>query len=415
MVVATALFELRLPVAPLVGVLAGEACLNVVFHALLRRATPVTPRVVAAAMSLDLVILTALLYFAGGPMNPFNFLYLVHIALAAMLLRPTLAVGLAIMASILFALLFVDHVPLDLGVGAVDAHAHHHHGARAGGEDPAMLLHTQGMWVAFVVAAAFIVFFTSRIRVELDRRARAARELELRAERGERLGALATLAAGAAHELATPLSTIAVAARELELAAQSGDLAEEASVIRREVERCRDVLGRLATDAGRPRGEGVVPSTVGALIRRVAASPGGPQDVAVEVSPEVEALPLSLQLDAVVRALRGLVDNALLASPGRVRVVVERAEARVVIAIEDRGPGIDAVTLARIGEPFFTTRPGAGAAPGQPSGGMGLGVFVARNTLAEHGGSLRLESTPGVGTRAVVELPLAPPHARETD
>lgn len=405
--VAAAAFGIRLPAVPLAVVLVVEGAVNVGFHLFLRRAIRTTPALVATAIAVDLLILTALLHFTGGPMNPFNFLYLVHLALAAALLPVGATTLLTVCAAGLFALLFVSHVPLEFA-GQELAHTHHAHGHGASGlgEDPAMLLHTRGMWVAFVVASGFIVFFTARIRRAMDVQASELRSLEVRAQHAERLGGLATLAAGAAHELATPLSTIAVAARELEISMGSGDLRHEAEVIRREVERCRDILGRLGADAGRPRGERLATVTVEDLLRRVQSAGPNQKVVRIDVAPEVAQLRLQVQLGPLVRAIGGLVDNAVLASPAAVRIVAARNGDRVVIAVEDQGPGIDADTLAKVGEPFFTTRAGPEGVDEGARPGMGLGVFVARNTVSEHGGALRLESSPGRGTRAVVELPM---------
>ena len=145
-----------------------------------------------AAMAIDVVILTGLLFFTGGPFNPFSFLYLVHIALGAVVLRPVWTWSLVALSLVCSGALFYGHVWLKLDYSDPASHAQH------------MRMHLEGMWIAFAVAAGFIVYFVTRVR-----RALARREADLAAERAlaarnERLASLATLAAGAAHELATP-------------------------------------------------------------------------------------------------------------------------------------------------------------------------------------------------------------------
>lgn len=400
--VAALAFGVVLPWGALLLVVAAEVAANAVAHRWLAARRAIGEGLVAAVMVFDLLALTALLYATGGPTNPFNFLYLVHVALAAIVLRPGWAWGLAALSAALFALLFAAHEPLVFAgeLGGAAGHGHHHHGA----SDAAMDVHTRGMWVAFAVAAVFIVYFTHRIHREL-----ATRDAELavareRAQRTERLAALATLAAGAAHELSTPLSTIAVVARELERDLVEPDHApeeavEDARLIRSEVARCRAVLDRLAGDAARPRGEAAARVRVAALAAAL-ASDRPPGAVAVQVAEDAGAIEVVAQVSALTRALGGLVDNAV-AAGGEPPVVVraERDGDDAVIAIEDRGVGMSADILARLGEPFFSTR--------EPGAGMGLGVFVARAVVADHDGEIELTSAVGVGTRARVALPLA--------
>src|SRR6218665_342406 len=204
-----------------------------------RRERPIPEGLTWAVMALDVVLLTVLLELSGGASNPFSALYLVHIALAAVVLREGWTWALTVLAVACFGELFVG------------APAHHHiHDMR---------MHLEGMWAAFALAAGFIVYFVQRVT-----RALAAREAELVSARAasarhDKLTALATLGAGAAHELSTPLSTIAVVARELERhlerAGQETSSLEDVRLIREQVARCRDILARMASDAGASQGE----------------------------------------------------------------------------------------------------------------------------------------------------------------
>lgn len=340
---------------------------------------PVHEWQIAVLMMLDVAILTGLLYLTGGPHNPFGLLYVVQIALATVLLRarwPWILTGLSFIG---FGILVVAHRPLEIP------------------EDNRAV----GVWVALGVASAFVVHFLLRITASL-----AEREAELTQARGlaarqERLASLATMAAGAAHELSTPLGTVALAAKELERALtkiENPDLAADARLIREQVGRCRAILEQMQQGAGTV-GENVEACTVGELLDEtmvgIRAAPTVHRDVPAELAAETLRLPPR----AVSQALRSLVTNAQDASPPGATVVVSarRDEAMLAITIRDRGAGIPDDVLARIGEPFFTTK-----APGR---GMGLGLFLARAVIEGVGGTLEITSSPGQGTEVSVRVP----------
>lgn len=373
-----------IPLAPLTAVIALEAASNVGGLAL-ARVRPPQESWLLAVMAFDVLAFSALLYFTGGPENPFSFLYLVPIAIAAITLRSAWTWALVFLSLASSAVLFADHRPLP----TTGDHAEH------------MALHLRGMWVAFGVAAAFIVYFLLRVR-----RALAARDAELEAShslaaRQQRLAALATLAAGAAHELATPLSTIAVVAKELERQAGAAGLdPADVRLMRDEVERCRRILARMRTDAGDPAGERFARVSVRDLLADCLGDPAADR-VALSIDDAASEAAAALPRHAFAQALRGLVDNACQASPAgtpvSVRVAGDSQRGGVVFEIADRGAGIPASVLDRVGEPFFTTKP-AGR-------GMGLGVFLARAIVERAGGELSIASVPGSGTTARLWIP----------
>jgi two-component system sensor histidine kinase RegB len=199
--VVQSVLHVALPIAALVAILGVEIAANAAFEAWVRSGRPVTERTLAGAMALHVTCFTGLLYFTGGPMNPFSFLYLVHIALATLILRPRWTWTLVLLSLAGSAALFVRHVPLPMDHGA-----HMHHMTHGGGP---IDMHLRGMWVAFAIAAAFIVYFLYRVTRALGEREVELARMREHAARSERLASMATLAAGAAHELATPLATIA--------------------------------------------------------------------------------------------------------------------------------------------------------------------------------------------------------------
>ena len=384
------------PIASLFGLLAISLLTSVAWR-LRPPGLVIRSSWLGATMVLDILVFSGLLYFTGGPMNPFSFLYLVPIALATVILGSRWTWALVALSLAASATLFFWHQPLVLG----ESHAEH------------MLLHLQGMWVAFGVGAAFIVYFLHHIR-----RALAERESELQASRNlvarqERLAALATLAAGAAHELSTPLATIAVVAKELERAVAqpavetgaSSHIAEDVKLVRTQVDRCRAILERMCVDAGEMRGERLAPATVDELVAGSLAGLGSEIAVRADVDPALSAVSLHVPARAIAEAIRGVLKNAQDASPAgaAVDLIVRRADGAIDFAVADRGPGMPRAVLERVGEPFFTTKP--------LGRGMGLGLFLARTVVERIGGSLRLDSNVGRGTTAIVRVPL--PEQRE--
>jgi two-component system sensor histidine kinase RegB len=333
---------------------------------------------IALLMMLDVGILTGLLYLTGGPHNPFGLLYVVQIALATVLLRAKWAWLLGALSFVGFGMLLVVHHPLVIP------------------EDNRAV----GLWVALGVASAFVVHFLQRITTALAERETELTEARGLAARQERLGSLATMAAGAAHELSTPLGTVALAAKELEraLAGRDPELAADARLIREQVGRCRAILEQMAQGAGTV-GEGVAACTVGELVEEAMVGTRAAPTVLRNVPAELASWPLRLPPRAVSQALRSLVTNAQDASPPNTTVVVavRRDSDTLSIAIRDRGAGMPSEVMARIGEPFFTTK-----APGR---GMGLGLFLARAVIEGVGGSLQIDSTEGGGTEVRVTLP----------
>lgn len=381
--------SVELPMCALGAILAVECAFAALCTFWVRRGRLQSATSIGASMLVDIASLTALLYFTGGPENPFSFLYLVHVTLALVAVGERAAWSLLVVSSALFGALFFYNVPLHVD----SAHAHHAHHA----SHEAMSMHMQGMWVGFVVAAVFILVFSSRLSravASRDRELDAARE---RARASERLAGLATLAAGAAHELNTPLSTIALVARELEHEAKALDgadaLIEDARLIRTEIERCRSILDQLSLDAGAAAGSGTEVHTVAEVL--VHSPHAGSPRVIQQVDDVVRALTLTAPLRSLTTALDAAIDNALRASEHDVTLRVVHDGGDVVFEVRDRGDGMSEDTLARALDPFFTTR----------SDGMGLGLFLARTVADALGGALSLQSSEGEGTTATLRIP----------
>jgi len=347
---------------------------------------------------LDVLLLTGSLSVTGGPLNPFSMQFLVYITLAAVVLGSQWTWTLTVASALGFASLFV------LPVDEHTAIAHTLSGQMGG--------HLQGMWWAFVTAAMLTAVFVVRLSREIDARDQELEVARDRAARTERLASLTTLAAGAAHELSTPLSTIAVAAGELERAlgqvpSTSPEVLDDVRLIQQQLNRARGILDRLGSRAGDPAGEMptqlILTAVLADAVEQISRHDQG--RVTLSAAPASIVAPVT----SLTQCLAGLIRNGLEApegttgAPSTVRVSshVEKTGAVewAVITIRDDGRGIPSDQLPHVGEPFFTTK-----APGK---GMGLGVFLARLLATELGGSLALTSHDGAGTTVTMRLPVA--------
>ncbi|HWE51173.1 MAG TPA: ATP-binding protein [Bryobacteraceae bacterium] len=349
---------------------------------------------------LDTVCLTVVLGLTGGPMNPFSLLYLVQIMLSAMVLNKTWTWFLGMLSTCAFGLLFWFSKP-------IAAFSPHH--AESG-----LTLHLAGMWIAFTIAALLITFFIGKVSEAVRQHEREVLDLRDRLAKSQRLASLVTLSAGAAHELGTPLGTIAVVAKELERSLAQQDapgsgqrlalraaLLDDAKLIRAEVARCRLILERMSADGAETPGEASIPVPLSQILAGVAAR--------FERYPEFRFINgetdqiLLLPREATVQAVSALVKNALDANIDHREVVLKAQirDSQVRFVVEDKGAGMSPEVLSHLAEPFFTTK-----APGV---GMGLGTFLVR-MFAEHlNGRLSFDSTPGKGSTAVLELPAMEP------
>lgn len=386
--VAVWLVDLRYPLVPLAWVIALTLLTNVALVLWRRFGRRPVPGVTApAVLVLDVALLTALLYFTGGPDNPFAVLYVVHVALATTVMGPRWAwATVAVVAACYGLLLLGGHRPLSPG-------------------EPlpgwAQLL---GRSAALMLVVVLLAYFVGRITASLRRRETELAAVRERAQVNERLAALTTLAAGAAHELGTPLGTIAVVAKEMELAARENGqpaLAEDAALVRQQVDRCRQILDHLRGDvAGRTTDE---PGTSDAaeIVEQVKAGLRPDRAERLELRLEGSLPHVAAPPRATQQAVQFLVNNAFDASPPTAPVTlrVGREGAEVVFSVTDVGMGMDAETLRRATEPFYTTK--------DPGRGMGLGLFLVRLVAERNGGSLSLDSTAGRGTFAALRLPAA--------
>ena len=360
---------------------------------------PDTEHVVALTlMLLDLVTLTAMLYFSGGADNPFSFFYFVNLAVGGVMIRPRAAWSLTLTATLGYAFVLHYFIP----VKAINTSTL----SDVSNTVADLGLRRVGLMLAFGTCASVVTYFVTRTAGMLRHRELQLRHTEAEKATSRRLESLTTLAAGAAHELATPLSTIDVVAKELtrhlEDVPKPESVDNDLSLIDQQLDLCRHILERMRGAAGDSMAQRWYKTSVGDLIDATLEGVRDPHRVVVVDGPEdVESQTLWMPEEAVAQALRNLIHNGLDASvpDGRVKVEsdLDRQREIVRLTVTDEGLGMTDEILRRVGDPFFTTK--------EPGRGIGLGLYLTRNVVQQLGGEINFQSEPGKGTSAIVSLP----------
>jgi two-component system, sensor histidine kinase RegB len=369
--------DFDLPIWACLAVILLSAWLNIA----LRLRFHMTPRLesdrVAWLLAFDIAELAMLLFLTGGLQNPFAFLFLGPVLLSATALPPRFTLLLGALAILCATALVFVHYPLPWD-----------------SNDPLQLppLYMFGVWFSILLAIGFIGVYAWQITEESRQLADALAATELVLTREQHLSQLDGLAAAAAHELGTPLSTISVIAKELENAipadAPHGD---DVRLLRSQATRCRDILAKLTELEGGGEPFDRMPLT--ALIEEVVA-PHRNFGVAIDVSvrPERVGEPVGARNPAILYGLGNLLENAVDFAGERVVVDAQWSEDAVVVIIADDGPGFAANILDRIGEPYVSSRRRKAKDSGAEPGGLGLGFFIAKTLLERSGATLSFEN-----------------------
>jgi two-component system sensor histidine kinase RegB len=390
--IAGGVLKLELPWLPLLAVIGFTAVSNIILLAITKHDASHREWTLATVIAADVLLLTVLIYLTGGASNPFSSFYLVLIALAAMSLGVRWLSLIVALSAGAYMYIFYHGLPLKGpgGIGEIGC--------------PGYGLHLQGMAVAFFLTALCIAYFVQRMHRSLRSRDAALAEAETRAARADQFSALAALAAGVAHELGSPLGTIAVASHELEVALAKlpapGPL-EDATLIRQEVERCRTILDRLDRRSTSGTGDAPEPCSAVVLISDLRAAMPAALNVRLVIRDLTQGVTLHLPKQPVVQSLIILIHNACEAdTQGQpVELEISHEYGQLHFTVLDRGPGMSAAAQKHAGEPFFTTKP--------PRQGMGLGLFLVRTLALQLGGEISHQLREGGGTSASFEFPAA--------
>ena len=398
-------FDVRLQLVPMLAALAALAALNLLTLRRLALPAPIAASALPLQLALDLAAFSVLVACAGGAQNPFVLLYLLHVVVTSLTLPPraaavgTLAIVVAasVVALLALPLVHTDGLPLPPAVRVA------------------------GWAASFALTAAFIAWFTLRLTQALAAHAHALAEAQLASANDAAVLRVGTLAAGAAHELSSPLATMAIVVGEMRRAAgvdairgaaaampaqddgarPAAEHERDLAILAAQIDACRTTLSNLLSAAGHARAEGggrePLDRLVESVVARVrAARPRARLSVDVDgdgPAPEIFA-------DAALKqALGNLVDNAADVSPDDVRVDARWDDGALDLVVRDRGPGIPPDVLPQLGRAFFTTKP--------PGRGTGLGLVLTAAVLNRLGGSVRWANRDGGGAEAFVRLPLA--------
>ena len=391
----------RGPLAASLGIIAAAAGVNLLLALAVSARRAAGDWALAVQLSFDIAQMSAILFLTGGVLNPFCLLLIAPVTLAAASLRGRYAFlvgGLAAAALVAMSVWSLSPPWPSIAPATTP------------------LLFRLAIAAATLTGIALTAGYAWRAAAEAARMELALNMTQRVLAREQRLSALGGIAAAAAHELGTPLATIAVVARELARSAPHGALREDADLLVSQAERCREILTRLTEepdtdDAVHARmtllqfaNEAIEPHLgAGIRVEAVVAGPPGARP------PEIRRMP------EVLHAMTSFVENAVDFARSEVLVSVRFDEARVVIEVRDDGPGFSMDILAKLGQPYVTSRPGA---EGSRSGhiGMGLGFFIAKTLLertgaqvdfhnARHGGGALIAAA---WPRAAIEAPPAP-------
>jgi two-component system sensor histidine kinase RegB len=373
---------LPLPWLPLCITLGISALLCVLTILRLRGPWPVTEQEYAAQLACDLIIHSLLLYYSGGSTNPFVSYYLVPLTIAAATLPWLYSIALSGLALSGYTLLLIWYHPLH---------------SQLQYETTLISLHLFGMWMNFALSAAFITFFVVKMAGALraqDQMQAERREADMR---DQRLLAVATQAAGAAHELGTPLATMSVLIKELRREHDDPLLQEDLGVLQEQVRLCKDTLQQLVRAAEADRRQTVEEQSVVAwletgLNRWHLMRPEAQYRYQMLGKGTVPRLSPSPDL---TQALLNLLNNAADACPRNLDIRLDWSASQICISIRDHGEGVPLAIAEQLGKPFFTTK----------GKGFGLGLFLSQASVTRLGGSVKLYNHEEGGTLTELRLP----------
>lgn len=378
------LTEVTLPLGAMLAIIVLLLLVNLWTWLQVRRKMLVTDRAFFYQLCMDVAAIAGLLYCSGGATNPFAWLFLIPLIIAATVLSARATWAIAALSTLCYSLLMRYYIPLG-------EHAHMHH-------DDSFSQHVLGMWFGFVMSAGLIAWFIVGMANTLRERDRALALAREKSLRDEKLVALGTLATGTAHELGTPLSTMAVVTRELERGEVPDKMRRKLNILSSQISRCKSALSTLSASAGEARAEsgGLVP--VEHFLRdlidywqqqrsetRIDYNFSSKNDHATIINEQT-----------LTQALTNLLNNAADASAEPLIMNACWDETDMTIEILDRGPGLKMQVTNQLYQPKTSRK----------EFGMGLGLFLAHATIQRIGGEITLTSREGGGTCSRIRIPL---------
>lgn len=384
-VVAPPLLDIELPRAVMFAILAVVALLNAFGQWHAGRVQGATANELCSQLLIDIVALGALMFFSGGATNPLVSLLLPPVAIAALGLPRHLVVLVGSFAVIAYSVLMLYYLPLPIADAA-----------------RATQLHLIGMWLTFTVSAVLIAWIILRMTALIRRRDAELAEAREQALRDERVTAMGTLAAGAAHELGTPLATMALILGELAGDDRlPADARDDLTLLRQQVAACKGIITNLSRRAGAERLDDAHLRAVNQWLDELrrkwqALRPAASSRLHCENEGAAPVVAIDPRLE---QAVLNLLNNAANASPAPVEIRLGWDSTRITIEIRDRGPGFPDEVLRQCGRDKLPAH----------EGGYGIGLLLTCSAIGQLGGLLRLDNPATGGALARIELPIERP------
>jgi two-component system sensor histidine kinase RegB len=388
--VAIGVLDQPLPVVPLGTILLLLGGLNIVTWRLYRSDTAVSDRALFSQLLLDVAAVTGVFFYTGGASNPFIWFYLLPLVIAATILPRVYTWVMAGLTVSCYSALLFRFFPSPHEV------MHHEGGFQ---------MHVFGMWLGFLISAGIVAVTIVNMAHSLRERDRKLAEAREQVLRNERLVAMGSLAAGAAHELGTPLGTMAILINELEQ--EYPDKADpvlhgKLAILGEQIGRCKQALSVLSASAGANRAEAGHRMPAVNYVRQVVAEwkaqrPGLSLDLHIETpAPHSELIAER----TLTQALVNILNNAADASPSHIRMEAAWTDSALTLEVADRGPGLQEDVSGQLGRQPVTTK----------REGMGVGFYLAQATIERLGGELTIRNHDQGGTITCVTLPLLTPQ-----
>ena len=384
---ATMVFDVRLPLPAMLNVLACLIAFNIASTLRWQENQVVSNSELLLALTVDVASLTAQLYLSGGATNPFVFLYLLHVILGAVLLEAWSTWTIVGVTGTCIAGLALFSEPLALPLD-------HERGIFS--------LYVQGMLICFVLDAALLVIFITRIMSNVRVTASKLADLRQRAAEEDHIIRMGLLASGAAHELGTPLATLAVILgdwKHMPEFKSNAVLLEEIGEMQTQLKRCKSIVSGILLSAGETRGESSAATTVNTFLADLVAEwRVGRPVVAFEFDNRIAPDHPVVSDSTLKQMICNVLDNALEASPQWLRMEAGVEDGQLVLQVLDAGEGFAPAILAQLGKPYNSSK-------GRPGGGLGL--FLVVNVARTLGGAVTASNRPQGGALVRLSLPLS--------
>jgi two-component system, sensor histidine kinase RegB len=384
--------NINLPVIPLSIILLIMAGTNLITRLMIGQNKTISQRMIFIQLMIEIISFSLILYFAGGATNPLTFFYLIPLAIAATVIPGRYTWALTLITIVLYSLLLEFYIPL-----SYQMHDHQH--MQAGSSQ--FNQHVLGMWFGFLVSALLVTWFITYLAKELKSRDIAINEARQRELRDQQMVTLGTLAAGTAHELSTPLATLAIVSGDLTDGfdpEKHSELFENQQILRQQIARCKDILSVLSESAGETRAdEGYLIPAEDFIDQTIQHWQNLRDGMLFDLNKSPMPQHARLLFDKTIsQSVINLLNNAAEVSTDPIQINTQIQQNMLEIEIIDNGPGMSNEQIEMAGETSFSDKPH----------GMGIGLFLALSTLRRSGGSVQFERLTHRGTITLITMPL---------